>query len=54
MTDLATFPDSQSAIRWRNWQARGVENDRRTATRLRALMLVIATAFAVWIFMLFA
>ena len=51
MTDLvATRPDSEADIRWRNWQARGAENDRRTATRMRRLMLLIATAFAVWLF----
>ena len=31
---VATLPDSEADIRWRNWQARGVENDRRTATRI--------------------
>ena len=37
-----------AAARWRNWQARGVENDRRTAKRMRGLMLLIAAAFVVW------
>ena len=51
MTNLfATLPDSEADIRWRNWQARGAESDRRTATRMRRLMLVIATALAVWLF----
>jgi hypothetical protein len=51
MTNLvATLPDSDADTRWRNWQARGAANDRRTATRMRRLWLVIATALAVWLF----
>jgi hypothetical protein len=51
MTNLvAILPDSDEDIRWRNWQTRGAENDRRTATRIRRLMLVIASALAVWLF----
>ena len=50
MTNLvATLPDSEADVRWRNWQARGAESDRRTATRMRMLMAVIATALAVWL-----
>jgi hypothetical protein len=49
MTNLvATLPDPEADIRWRDWQARGDESDRRTTTRMRRLMLVIATALAVW------
>ena len=52
MTNLvATLPDSEADIRWRNWQARGAENDRRTAMRMRRLMLIIATALAVGLFL---
>lgn len=55
MTDLVgPAADSEADIRWRNWQARGAEGDRRTATRIRRLMLVIATAFAIWLFVQFA
>jgi hypothetical protein len=47
---LATLPDAGADSRWRTWQARGVESDRRTATRMRRLLLVITTALAVWAF----
>jgi hypothetical protein len=51
MTNLAaTLHASEADIRWRNWQARGAESDRRTATKMRRLMFVIATALAVWLF----
>ena len=45
---VATVPDSDADLRWRDWQARGVESDRRTAARMRRVMMVIATALAVW------
>ena len=49
MTSLVpTVPDSDADLRWRDWQARGAESDRRTATRMRRLMIVIATALAIW------
>ena len=49
MTDLAAIvADLESELRWRNWQARGAEGDRRTAKRMRALMILIAAAFLVW------
>lgn len=45
MTNLAvTLTPSDADIRWRNWQARGAEGDRRTAARMRKLMLVIVAA----------
>jgi hypothetical protein len=48
MTDLAaTVADPEAELRWRNWQTRGAEGDRRTATRMRGVMMLIAAAF-VW------
>jgi hypothetical protein len=47
-TQLATVPESDADVRWRVWQARGAENDRRTARRMRALMVAIAAAFVIW------
>jgi hypothetical protein len=47
-TLVATVPDSEADIRWRNWLLRGAESDRRTAARMRKLMLVIGIALAVW------
>jgi hypothetical protein len=49
MTNLiATRSDSEADIRWRDWQARGAESDRRTATMMRRLMLVVATGWTGW------
>jgi hypothetical protein len=44
----AVIPVGEAEIRWRNWQARGAANDRRTATRMRTLVLLIVAALAVW------
>jgi hypothetical protein len=49
MTDLAaTVADPEAELRWRNWQARGAEGDRRTAKRMRGLMFLIAAVSIVW------
>jgi len=49
MTNLvATLPDSDADLRWRNWQARGAKTDRRMATRMRRVVIVLATGLAVW------
>jgi hypothetical protein len=45
---VAAAAESEADIRWRDWQARGAESDRRTATRMRTLMLLIVAVFAVW------
>jgi hypothetical protein len=44
----AVIPVVEADIQWRNWQARGAANDRRTATRMRRLLLLIVAALAVW------
>ena len=44
----------EAEIRWRSWQARGAANDRRTATRMRTLLLLIVAALAVWFLVQFA
>ncbi|MGE0451400.1 MAG: hypothetical protein AB7Q29_17645 [Vicinamibacterales bacterium] len=49
MTDQAAIvagPDV--ALRWRNWQARGAEGDRRMVTRMRGVTILIAGALLVW------
>ena len=51
MTDRAAavvVPDVEAAIRWRDWQARGAANDRRTAARMRYAMLIAVAALIVW------
>ncbi len=51
MTNLvATIAESDADIRWRTWQARGAESDRRTATRMRKLMLLIIAALVISFF----
>jgi hypothetical protein len=41
MTTL-TVPDSDADVRWRDWIARGTENDVRTTRRMTGLLLLIA------------
>jgi hypothetical protein len=45
-TQAAVVPDAET--RWRNWQARGVESDRRTAKTMRGVLLAIVAAWLVW------
>jgi hypothetical protein len=45
----ATITDAATERRWNEWQTRGAEADRRTATRMRTLMFVVATALAIWL-----
>ena len=47
-TAAAVIPDVESDIRWREWQARGAANDRRTVTRMRYVMLIIVAALIAW------
>jgi hypothetical protein len=46
---VAIIPDAEAEVRWRNWQVRGAEADRRTAKRMRGWMLLLAAGFLVWI-----
>ncbi len=39
---------TEADIRWRNWQGRGAEGDRRTAKRMRRLMVVIVAGLLMW------
>jgi len=49
MTNLvATVAQAEADIRWRNWQARAAERDRRTATRMRKVLLLLVAALVVW------
>ena len=47
-TAAAVIPDVESDIRWRDWQARGAANDRRTAARMRYVTLIVVAALIVW------
>jgi hypothetical protein len=44
----AITPNVEADIRWRDWQARGATGDRRTAARMRRVMLLIVGALIVW------
>ena len=47
-THTAVIPDVEADIRWRDWQARGAASDRRTAARMRKVLLLIVAALVVW------
>ena len=47
-THIAVVPDVEANARWRDWQARGAASDRRTAARMRKVLLVIVAALVVW------
>ena len=44
----AVITDVEADIRWRDWQARGAASDRRTAARMRKVMLLIGVALIAW------
>jgi hypothetical protein len=46
-SSVATVPDADGELRWREWQARGAESDRRTARRMWTVMLLIAAVLVV-------
>jgi hypothetical protein len=48
MTIHTTVVPDVADIRWRDWQTRGAASDRRTAARMRKVMLLIVAAFVVW------
>ena len=43
----AVIPDVEADMRWRDWQARGAASDRRTAARMRLVMLLMVIALVV-------
>lgn len=47
-SQTAVIPDLNADIRWRDWQARGAAGDRRTAARMRKVMLLIVAALIAW------
>jgi hypothetical protein len=47
-THAAVVADVDADVRWRDWQARGAANDRRTDARMRGVMLLGFAALAVW------
>jgi hypothetical protein len=53
-TQTSAVHDADADRQWREWQARGAESDRKTAVRMRTLMLIIAAALAAWFAVQFA
>ena len=47
---VASISDPDAEIRWRAWQARGAAGERRTATRMRQVMLLIVSALVIWFY----
>ena len=39
----------EADVRWRDWQARGVPSDRRTATRVRGLTILVFAVLIGWL-----
>lgn len=47
---LTSMPDPETDARWRQWQARGAEADRRRATAIGRLSAIAAVGLAIWLF----
>jgi hypothetical protein len=45
----AIVANTDTDNRWREWQTRGAEDDRRTAKRMRGLMVLVAAGLLVWL-----
>ena len=49
---VETITPAEADVRWREWRARGVADDRRTASRMRIVVMFVAIGFASWVGML--
>lgn len=47
---VAEVRDAEADIRWRDWLARGAEGDRRRATIMGRLTILVAVGLAIWLF----
>lgn len=45
-TQTAVISELEADSRWRDWLARGAASDRRTARRMRYVMLIVVAAFS--------
>lgn len=45
----AVIDNLDAETRWRDWLARGDASDRRTAVRMRSLLLLIVSALVIWL-----
>jgi hypothetical protein len=48
-TQVVVIPDVDGDNRWRAWQARAAEGDRRLATRMRKVIVLVAAGLAAWL-----
>lgn len=46
---LVTTVDVDAEARWQAWKARGAASDRRTAFRMKMLLLCVVAALVVWV-----
>ena len=44
----AVITDGGADVRWRDWRARGAAGDRRTAARMRKVLLLLVVALIAW------
>jgi hypothetical protein len=47
---IAITADADADIRWRAWQARGAEGDRRSAATMGGLTVLVSIGVAFWLF----
>ena len=45
---VSTVEEIDAEVRWREWQARGASSDRRTAARMRKVVLAVVVAWIAW------
>jgi hypothetical protein len=49
MTLPAMSQDTDFQTRWRNWQAKGVDDDRKRTTIMRSISVVVVAGLLVWL-----
>jgi hypothetical protein len=49
-SQVVLIPDVDGDNRWRAWRARAAEGDRRLATRMRKVIVLVAAGLAAWLF----
>jgi len=47
-TYIADVAELEADDRWRQWQARGAAQDRRTAARMRKVTLLVLAMLMIW------
>jgi hypothetical protein len=47
---IALTADADANVRWREWQARGAEADRRRAATMSGLTVLVSVGLTFWLF----